>query len=97
VPETLPRRTLELVGTRGMARALDTMGQDPGGTLEVLDAADGRARRVAFDAAGDPFARQVAAFERAVRGQAPWPWPVERDLAVMAAIEDAVRPREVPA
>lgn len=96
-PETLPRRTLEVVGSLGMARALDTMGQDPGGTLEVLDAADGRARPVPFDAAGDPFARQLAAFERAVRGEAPWPWPVGRDLAVMAALEDAVRPRAVPA
>jgi predicted dehydrogenase len=96
-PETLPRRTLELVGTAGMARALDTMGQDPGGTLEVVDAADGRARSVPFDAAGDPFARELAAFERAVRGEEPWPWPVERDLAVMAALEDAVRPRGVPA
>jgi len=96
-PETLPRRTLELVGTGGMARALDTMGQEPGGTLEILDAADGRARPVPFDAGGDPFARQVAAFERAVRGEQPWPWPVERDLAVMGALEDAVRPRGVPA
>jgi predicted dehydrogenase len=96
-PETLPRRTLELVGTAGMARALNTMGQDPGGTLEVIDAADGSACPVPFDAAGDPFARELAAFERAVRGEEPWPWPVERDLAVMAALEDAVRPRGVPA
>ena len=96
-PETLPRRTLELVGTAGMARALNTMGQDPGGTLEVIDAADGRARPVPFDHGGDPFARELAAFERAVCGEQPWPWPVRQDLAVMAALEDAVRPRGVPA
>jgi len=96
-PETLPRRTLELVGTGGMARARNTIGQDPGGVLELLGAADGRPRRVPFDAAGDPFARQVAAFERAVRGEEPWPWPVERDLRVMAALQEAVRPRGVAA
>lgn len=86
-PETLPRRRLELVGSGGMAIAEDTMGQTPGGTLTLIDAEDGVARDVPFDRTGDPFARQIAAFGRVVRGEAPWPWPVDRDLAVMGAIE----------
>lgn len=88
-PETLPRRRLELVGTGGMAIAENTMGQTPGGTLTLIDAADGAARDVPFDTTGDPFALQIAAFERAITGGAPWPWPVERDLRVMAAVEPA--------
>ena len=37
-PETLPRRRLEIVGTRGQIVATDTMGQDPGGTVFFTDA-----------------------------------------------------------
>ena len=88
-PETLPRRRLELVGTGGMVIAENTMGQTPGGTLTLIPAEDGVPRPVSFDAVGDPFALQIAAFERLVAGEAPWPWPVARDLSVMAAVEHA--------
>lgn len=88
-PETLPRRRLELVGTGGMAIAENTMGQTPGGTLTLIPAATGTPEDVPFDTAGDPFTLQIAAFERLVRGEAPWPWPVARDLSVMAAVEHA--------
>jgi predicted dehydrogenase len=87
-PETLPRRTLELVGTAGMAIARDTMGQTPGGTLELVDATDGSRRAVAFDGAGDPFRAELTAF-----ASDRWPWPVERDLAVMRALEAAATPQ----
>jgi 1,5-anhydro-D-fructose reductase (1,5-anhydro-D-mannitol-forming) len=83
-PETLPRRTLELVGTAGMAIARDTMGQTPGGTVELVDATDGSRRAVAFDCAGDPFRAELTAFASDL-----WPWPVDRDLAVMRALEAA--------
>jgi 1,5-anhydro-D-fructose reductase (1,5-anhydro-D-mannitol-forming) len=86
-PEALPRRRLELVGTRAMAIATDTLGQDPGGRLELVDGATGARREVAFDRAASPFARQAAAFAAAVRGEAPWPHPVERDLRTMAVLE----------
>ncbi|MCW3010609.1 MAG: Oxidoreductase, partial [Solirubrobacterales bacterium] len=90
-PDTLPRRRLELLGTAGMAVAENTMGQTPGGKLTLVPAADGVPQDVPFDLGGDPFALQLAAFERVVAGEAPWPWPVARDLAVMAAIEAAAR------
>jgi 1,5-anhydro-D-fructose reductase (1,5-anhydro-D-mannitol-forming) len=83
-PETLPRRTLELVGTEGMAIARDTMGQTPGGTLELIGAADGVRRPVAFDVECDPFSAQLRAFSTGA-----WPWPITRDLAVMGALEAA--------
>ena len=82
-PETLPRRELEVVGTGGLARARDTLGQDPGGTLELLDAADGVPRPVEFDGAGDPFRREVEAF-----AAGDWPFAPERDLRIMAALAE---------
>jgi predicted dehydrogenase len=83
-PEAFPRRRLELVGTRAMAIATDTMGQDPGGEVVLIDAADGRRERVAFDTATSPFRAQAEAF---VAGRTP---PPERDLDVMAALEQAM-------
>lgn len=83
-PEALPRRRLELVGTKGMAVALDTMGQTPGGTLELVHAADGRCEAVDFDRDGDPFAAQVRAFALG-RTEA-----ADRDLATMRALEEAM-------
>jgi predicted dehydrogenase len=87
-PETLPRRTLELAGTAGMAIARDTMGQTPGGTVELVDATDGSSRAVAFDGAGDPFRAELTAFASDL-----WPWSVDRDLAVMRALEAAATPQ----
>jgi hypothetical protein len=74
-----------------MAIATDTMGQDPGGDLVLVHADHGRRERIDFDAAGDPFAAQAAAF---VAGRTPAP---ERDLAVMAALERAMRAEPVAA
>lgn len=63
-PESYPRRRLELVGTDAMAIASDTMGQDPGGSVELVDARDGSRTALAFDPTADPFARQARWFER---------------------------------
>ena len=76
-PDVLPRRRLEIVGTRGMAVAVDTMGQTGGGTLTVLDPDP---RDVPFDDT-DPFTAQLDAFTAAVGGR-PWPFDAERDLAL---------------
>jgi predicted dehydrogenase len=88
-PDALPRRRLEVVGTRGMAVAVDTMGQTAGGslTLHRPDPVD-----VPF-AGGSPFAAQFAAFTAAVAGHAPWPYDAARDLALhrllLTALGDA--------
>jgi predicted dehydrogenase len=86
-PETLPRRELELVGTRGMVVARDTMGQDPGGTLAFMDAEDGLPQLVPFDEAADPFIREVEAF-----AAGDWPWTPERDLRVHASLVRVATP-----
>ena len=79
-PDALPRRRLELVGTRASAVLRDTMGQDPGGTFTLHDAATGGARDVPFDRAADPFARQAAAFAACVLNKTPFPFPAADDL-----------------
>ncbi|MBY0337521.1 MAG: Gfo/Idh/MocA family oxidoreductase [Acetobacteraceae bacterium] len=72
-PEHLPRRRLEVLGTGGLLLAEDTMGQVAGGRL-FHDGAP-----VPF-ADGDPFARQMAAFQRFVTtGQGEF--SLERDVA----------------
>ncbi|RBY79646.1 gfo/Idh/MocA family oxidoreductase [Geodermatophilus sp. TF02-6] len=78
-PDALPRRRLEVVGTRGSAVAVDTMGQSAGGSLTLY-----RPEPVAvpFAAGTTPFAAQFAAFTAAVAGIAPWPYDAARDLAL---------------
>ncbi len=65
-PETLPRRRLEVVGTRGIVVAIDTMGQTPGGTLTFTDAAGGRSQPLLYDGERSPFAGLAGAFTDAV-------------------------------
>lgn len=72
-PDALPRRRLEVVGTKGMLVAENTMGQTPGGSLTFHDGATGRTEPVAFDGQASPFTEQVRAFGSALRN------PSERD------------------
>ncbi len=81
-PETLPRRRLEITGTRGQIVATDTMGQDPGGSVVFTDAASRETRPLAFDAALSPFAAQARAFAAAVRGGSH-DFDPARDLAAL--------------
>ena len=63
MPDALPRRRLEITGTRALAVAIDTMGQTPGGTLVLHDAITGAATPVAIPGADrSPFLNQVEAF-----------------------------------
>lgn len=88
-PDALPRRRLEIIGTRGMAVAVDTMGQSAGGSLTLY-----RPDPIAVPFAEDsPFTAQFAAFTAAVAGQAPWPYDAARDLALhrtlLTALEES--------
>ncbi|WP_138733445.1 Gfo/Idh/MocA family protein [Modestobacter excelsi] len=85
-PDALPRRRLEVVGTRGMAVAVDTMGQTAGGSLTLY-----RPEPVDVPFAGtDPFTAQFAGFGAAVTGEAPWPYPADRDLALHRLLVQAL-------
>ena len=91
VPDALPRRRIEICGTRGQIIATDTMGQDAGGTIEVIDAEPGCRRPLAFDATTSPFEAQARAFAAAVRGK-PHDYDVERDVAALALLLSANAP-----
>ena len=85
-PDALPRRRLEVVGTRGLAVAVDTMGQTAGGSL-VVYSPDPVA--VPFGEAS-PFGLQFEAFTAAVEGRATWPYDPERDLRLHRMLVDAL-------
>ncbi|MFI5837222.1 Gfo/Idh/MocA family protein [Micromonospora sp. NPDC051300] len=86
--DPLPRRRLEVVGTRAQLVAVDTLGQTAGGTLTRLDAGTGAAETVPFDVELSPFTAQAHAFAGAVRG-ADWPWPLSRDLRLYELLHTA--------
>ncbi len=89
-PESLPRRRLEVLGTAGQVVATDTMGQTPGGTLFLTDAADGVARQVDVpDAERAPFLGQMEAFADCVLGGTAFAFTPEHDLHTMALLERA--------
>ena len=91
-PEGLPRRRLEVLGTGGQLLALDTMGQTPGGTVSFIDGATGESRPLPVpDPLASPFARQMAAFGRAVAGGDRSPFDIERDLGLMRLLDRAYR------
>ncbi len=92
-PDRFPRRTLELIGTRAMAIAQDTMGQTPGGSLKLVDAASGATELVTVPAAEDvsPFAAGIASFSSCLRSGEPFPYPPEHDLHTMRLLVTAMQ------
>lgn len=88
--DPLPRRRLEVVGTRAQLVAVNTMGQTAGGTLTRIDAATGAATAVPFDTAISPFTAQLSAFTAAVAGTAQWPWSLRRDLRLHELLHAAL-------
>ncbi|MGH3914018.1 MAG: Gfo/Idh/MocA family protein [Pseudonocardiaceae bacterium] len=91
--DPLPRRRLEVVGTRAQLIAENTMGQTAGGTLTHLDARTGATTAVGFDTATSPFTAQLAAFGAAVAGTGAWRWSLDRDLylheLLLAALKES--------
>ena len=88
-PDAFPRRELEVVGTRGRALALNTMGQTPGGALTLTDA-EGGVADVPFDAEASPFRLQVEAFADALLRGEPFAWSPEHDLHTMRLLDAAM-------
>ena len=91
-PEALPRRRLEVIGTRGMIVADATMGQEAGGTLTFIDGLTGSPEHLAVqNPAASPFAEQVRRFGNAFRSGVSEEFSAERDLATMRLIDRAYR------
>jgi predicted dehydrogenase len=86
-PDVFPRRELEVIGDRGRALAVNTMGQTPGGRL-TLTGLDGVEREVSFAAEDrSPFVAQAEAFAECLLAGEPFPFPPERDLHTMRLVE----------
>lgn len=90
-PDCYPRRTLELIGTRARALALNTMGQTPGGRLTLIDAASGEERVVELRDDRSPFVVQAERFADAVLSGKPYLYSPERDLRLFELLERACR------
>lgn len=89
-PDALPRRRLEIVGTKGMLVAENTMGQTAGGSLTFVDGASGRTEPLAFDADSSPFTEQVRAFGSALRRpEERAAYAASRDLHTMRLVARA--------
>ncbi len=95
-PEGLPRRRLEVLGTTGQILAERTMGQTPGGTVRRVCGRLGLSVPLPVpDAEASPFARQMAAFARWLRGEgAADAFSLDRDLHVMRLLDRAYRDAE---
>ena len=90
-PEGLPRRRLEVLGTRGQLTADRTMGQDPGGTLHYVDGESGLAEPVAVpEAEASPFLGQVRRFGAALRDGTEG-FSALRDLHTMKLVDAAYK------
>lgn len=95
--EALPRRRLEVVGTKAQIIAERTMGQTPGGDVWVLDGRLGLRRPLPVpNAMESPFARQMAAFATWMRGDGnPGAFSLQRDLETMRLLDRAYAGAEV--
>ncbi|KAB1070660.1 Gfo/Idh/MocA family protein [Methylobacterium planeticum] len=89
-PDRLPRRRLEVLGTRGQLTATDTMGQVAGGSVTFTDGSTGAVEALTFDTQASPFLEQVRAFGSALRRpEERAAYSAERDLHTMRLIARA--------
>ena len=96
-PEALPRRRLEVLGTRGQITAERTMGQVPGGKLWLTDGRLGLRRQVEVPHAGiSPFTRQMEAFARWLTTGEGRDFDLARDLHTMRLLDRAYRSAACP-
>ncbi|WP_426954652.1 Gfo/Idh/MocA family protein [Muricoccus radiodurans] len=88
-PDALPRRRLEVLGSAGQLVAENTMGQEPGGLVTHTDASGASRPLPVADMASSPFARQMAAFARALSTGDRETFSAARDLHTMRLLHAA--------
>ena len=89
-PETYPRRVFEVIGTKARALAVDTMGQTAGGSLSLIDAANGREEVMPLVDDRCPFLLQIEAFAGAVLDHRPYPYPAASDVRLATLLGAAL-------
>ena len=87
--ETYPRRTLEVIGTRAHALAIDTMGQTPGGRLTLTLAKTGETLGIPFDHQRSPFIGTVETFSENILNHRVDTNSGQSDLRLFALLEQA--------
>lgn len=91
MPDALPRRRLEVSGTAGLIVAENTMGQVAGGTLTLVDAADGQTSDIEVpDRGRSPFELQARCFADALRSGQWGAFSASRDLQTMRLLDAAM-------
>ncbi|MCU0490132.1 MAG: Gfo/Idh/MocA family oxidoreductase [Chloroflexaceae bacterium] len=83
-PDAFPRRRLEVIGTAAMALAHNTMGQTPGGTLQLIHS-HGEAEEISIAPTDDcsPFQTQLERFSQCLLEGRPFPFLPAHDLHTM--------------
>ena len=91
-PDEFPRRTLEIVGTKAMVIAANTMGQTAGGELILIDKT-GKREEIFVDEADDvsPFRRQIEMFADCLLTGKPFPFAPAQDLATMRILASVAK------
>ena len=86
-PDEFPRRRLEIIGTKAMAIAVNTMGQTAGGNLFLIDKT-GAQSEVSINEADDvsPFRRQIEVFSDCLLKEKLFPFSPAQDLATMRIV-----------
>ena len=89
-PDAYPRRRLEIIGTQQMLVAKNTMGQDPGGEVTLINT-QGQRQALAFDTQRSPFLNQITAFaDNILQHTTPIRQP-EDDLRLYALLDHALQ------
>ncbi|MBC7798519.1 MAG: Gfo/Idh/MocA family oxidoreductase [Pyrinomonadaceae bacterium] len=90
-PDEFPRRTLEIIGTKKMIVAKNTMGQTSGGNLYLIDN-KGETLEVLIDESDDvsPFRLQIETFSDCILNEKPFPFSPERDLQTMRILFETI-------
>jgi predicted dehydrogenase len=90
-PEVFPRRTLEVVGTKAMLIATDTMGQTPGGKLQRIDGVTGRREPISYrDREVSPFATLFEMHQHLIHSRVDWYQSTDRELTTMRLLDACV-------
>jgi len=93
-PEFIPRRQLEIIGEKGRIFANDTLGQDPGGTVELTTANEVTITDYALPDALGPFDQQLDSISRAWCLGEVFPFPASCDARHLQQLLDALKATE---
>ncbi|MCO6051734.1 Gfo/Idh/MocA family oxidoreductase [Mesorhizobium sp. RP14(2022)] len=91
-PEGLPRRRLEVLGAKGQLTAINSMGQEAGGSLVHTDGTSGLETPIMVPSIDrSPFSQMIETFSAALRSGDHRAFDPERDLRTMRLLDSLYR------